>query len=285
MNTPLKIGMASVLAIATASPAFAQYQAAPQYQPNQYQQAPQYQPPAPQYQPTEQYQQQQQQYQNDRSDYDARKEAYDARRGDYEASRAGYLAARADYDRRRASWERARADYDARYGYGAYVRIYGPAPIWDSERWVRYETPPAAGYYGRDTAYAAPVVTCRNDHSAATAGAILGALAGAALGSNIAAHGVRTEGAVLGGVVGAGIGGSVGNAHDRYRCDGRGPYYSYNDTIAYREDRDIRSGRYDYAYYSRMRCRLAPAPVDSYGEDYRYVRVCPDGDGRYRITG
>ena len=25
--------------------------------------------------------------------------------------------------------------------------------------------------------------------------------------------------------------------------------------------------------------------IDSYGEDYRYVRVCPDGDGRYRITG
>jgi hypothetical protein len=266
MNTPLKIGMASVLAIAAASPAFAQYQ--------------------PQYQPTEQYQQQQQQYQNDRSDYDARREAYDARRSDYEMSRAGYQAARADYDRRRAQWERARADYDARYGYGAYIRIYGPAPVWDGERWARYEPAPrSAGYYGRDTAYAAPVVTCRNDHSSATAGAILGALAGAALGSNVAAHGVRTEGAVLGGVVGAGIGGAVGNAHDRYSCDGRGPYYSYNDTIAYREDRDIRSGRYDYGYYSRMHCRLVAAPVDSYGNDYRYVRVCPDGNGRYRITG
>ena len=27
------------------------------------------------------------------------------------------------------------------------------------------------------------------------------------------------------------------------------------------------------------------APVDSDGRDYRYVRVCPDADGRYRITG
>jgi hypothetical protein len=25
--------------------------------------------------------------------------------------------------------------------------------------------------------------------------------------------------------------------------------------------------------------------VDNYGEDVRYVRVCPDSSGRYRITG
>lgn len=274
MNTPLKIGMASALALATASPAFAQYE---------YQRDSQYQP-APQYQPTQQYQQDQEQYQRDRDAYEARKNAYDVRRDNYEVSRADYQAARADYERRRARWERARADYDARYGYGAYVRVYGPAPAWDSARWARYEPAPSVGYYGRDTAYVAPV-RCRNDHSSATAGAILGALAGAALGSNVAGHGVRTEGAVLGGVVGAGIGGAVGNANDRYRCDTRGPYYSYNDTIAYREAPDYRSGRYDYAYYSRMRCRLAPAPIDGDGRDYRYVRVCPDADGRYRITG
>jgi hypothetical protein len=90
---------------------------------------------------------------------------------------------------------------------------------------------------------------------------------------------------VLGGVLGGVIGGAVGNAHDRYRCDTRGPYYAYSDTIAYREDARWRSGRYDYAYYNRMRCRLAPAAVDAYGNDVRYVRVCPDADGRYRITG
>ena len=274
MNTPLKIGMASALALATASPAFAQYE---------YQRESQYQA-APQYRPTPQYQQDQQQYQQDRDAYEARKDAYEARRDNYDVSRADYQAARADYERRRARWERARADYDARYGYGSYIRVYGPAPAWDSARWARYEPAPSAGYYGRDTAYVAPV-RCRNDHSSATAGAILGALAGAALGSNVAGHGVRTEGAVLGGVVGAGIGGAVGNANDRYRCDTRGPYYSYNDTIAYREAPDYRSGRYDYAYYSRMRCRLAPAPIDGDGRDYRYVRVCPDRDGRYRITG
>jgi hypothetical protein len=288
MYAPLKIGMASILALATAASAFAQ--PGPQYQPNQYQRDSQDQPPPPQYQPTAPSQAAQQQYQDDRAGYDARKDAYDARkdaydarRDNYEASRADYQAARADYDRRHAQWERARADYDARYGRDAYVRVYGPAPTWDEARFGPYGAP-AAAYYGRPASYNAPVV-CRNDHSAATAGTILGALAGAALGSNIAAGGHRGAGAVLGGVVGAGIGGSVGNAHDRYLCDPRGPYYSYNDTIEYREDRGFRSGRYDYAYYNRMHCRLAPAPVDNYGRDVRYVRVCPDGDGRYRITG
>jgi hypothetical protein len=287
MNTPLKICMASALALATALPAFAQ--PAPQYQP-QYEREPQYQQPAPQYQQTAPSRDAQDQYQSDRRDYearkdayDARKETYDARRSEYEVSRADYQAARAEYDRRHAAWERARASYDARYGYGAYTRLYGPAPAWDEARYGRYDAP-AAGAYGRPTTYNAPV-TCRNDHSAATAGAVLGAIAGAALDSNIAASGHRTDGSILGAVVGGGIGASVGNAHDRYRCDTRGPYYSYSDTIAYREDRRERSGRYDYGYYSRMRCRLAPAPVDAYGEDIRYVRVCPDRDGRYRITG
>ena len=31
-------------------------------------------------------------------------------------------------------------------------------------------------------------------------------------------------------------------------------------------------------------CRIAPAPTDAYGSTYRYVRVCPDGTGRYRIS-
>jgi hypothetical protein len=269
MNAPLKIGLASALALATAMPALAQPDY--QYQPRD----PQYQQPAPQYQQTEPSREAQEQYQNDRRDYevrkdayDARKDAYDARRSDYEVSRADYRAARADYDRRHADWERARADYDARYGYGAYGRTYGPAPTWDEARFGPYGAQ-AAPNYGRPSSYNAPTVTCRNDHSAATAGGVLGALAGAALGSNIAASGHRSGGAILGGVVGA----------------GRGPYYSYSDTVAYREDRNFRSGQYSANYYSRMRCRLAPAPVDNYGEDVRYVRVCPDSSGRYRITG
>jgi hypothetical protein len=256
MNAPLKIALASTLALATAAPAFAQYyQPGPQYQPNQ------------QYQPTQQYQRDMDRYQNDRA-------AYESNRGDYDA-------ARRDYDRRRADWERARADYDSRYGYGAYIRAYGPQPVWDTERWGPYDAP-AAGYYGRDTAYTSGAGCRSNNNSAVTAG-LIGALAGAALGSNVAGRGVRTEGAVLGGAVGAGLGAAVGHANDKYKCDSRGPYIAYNDTIPYREASGYGSGR--YSYYARQRCRLAPAPVDADGRDYRYVRVCPDADGRYRFTG
>ena len=55
--------------------------------------------------------------------------------------------------------------------------------------------------------------------------------------------------------------------------------------MPYRESRNRYASSYDYGYYTRQRCRLAAAPVDAYGRDIRYVRVCPDQDGRYRITG
>lgn len=264
MHTAFKIAMASTLALATAAPAMAQYQ----------------------YRPTDQYQEDQQRYQEQRDTYEAQRNAYDARRSDYDASRQGYQAARAEYERRLAAYNRARYDYDRRYGYGAYVRVYGPAPVWDDTHWAYY-APAAPGYavaapsYGYNTAYAGPAVRCDNS-STVGAGAI-GAIAGALLGSNVAAHGRRTEGAVLGGVVGAGIGAAVGHQHDKYKCDQRGPYFTYNETIPYRESAEYRSDR--YADYQRMRCRLATAPVDSDGQDYRYVRVCPDRDGRYRIVG
>lgn len=253
MKSHLSLGLASLLALATAAPAFAQYQQTPQYQPTQ-------------------------QYQQDLDRYQADRAAYDARRDRYEANRDGYQAARADYERRRADWEHARTEYDLRYGYGSYIRIYGEAPDWTDSRWSQ-AAPPVAAYNSASN--------CRNDNSSATAGAVIGALAGAALGSNVAAHGHRTDGAVLGGVVGAVAGSAVGHANDRYKCDSRGPYYSYSDTVAYREASGYgeRSGQYDSRYYQRMRCRLVSAPIDGYGQDYRYVRVCPDSDGHYRITG
>lgn len=247
MNAPLRIGLASVLALATATPVMAQGA----------------------YQPTQQYQR------------DLRR--YEAQREDYADKQDDYRAARAAYERRRADWERAQIDYDLRYGRGAYMRVYGPAPVWDDANWrnAGYN----AGSYGVNTAYIEP---CRRSNNNAVTAGVVGALIGAALGSNVAANGRGTEGAVLGGVVGAGLGAAVGHASDRAKCDRNGLYYSYNDTVAYREsryDRGRNSGRYSYNYYSRQRCRLAPAPIDSYGRDYRYVRVCPDGSGRYRITG
>lgn len=272
MNAPLKAAMASVLALSTAAPAMAQNY------PQEYQR-----PPQPsygsQYQPTPEYQQEQRRYEQERRSYENRRD--------------DYARARSEYDRRLADYNRARADYDARYGYGAYARIYGPAPSWDETHWAYYLTPapapapgyyaytPAAPYYGANTAYGSPPVHC--DNSTTVGAGVIGAIAGAVLGSNIAARNARTEGAVLGGVVGAGIGAAVGHAHDQYKCDQRGPYFSYDETIPYREGRAYRSSR--YSYYQRMGCRLAPAPIDSYGRDYRYVRVCPDPDGRYRIVG
>lgn len=265
MNAPMKICLASALALATAMPVVAQPYDAGQYR------------------PTDQYQRDTDRYQQDRNDYQDRRDAYDSSRAAYDDNRADYQAARRDYERRREDWVRARADYDARYGYGAYVRVYGAEPVWDEARW-NTAPPRAATYYGRDSAYT-PNAGCQPTNNSAVAGGIIGALAGAALGSNIAAGGHRGDGAVLGAVVGGGIGASVGHANDKYKCDNRGPYYSYNDTISYREDRSYRSGQHDYAYYQRARCRLAAAPVDAYGDDVRYVRVCPDGNGRYRITG
>ena len=259
MHAALKIGMASALAIATATPVAAQY-----------------------YQPTDQYRQDLQRYQSERNAYEARRDAYQDRRESYEV-------ARADYERRRADWERARAAYDARYGYGAYIRRYGPAPAWDTAYWSGYPAPayayaPSASYYGTNSAYTtAPTVRC-NNNSTVTAGAI-GAIAGALLGSNVAARNARTEGAVLGAVVGGAIGAGVGRANDRYKCDTNGPYFTRDQTITYREADGYGYDRNRYRRYSSMGCRLAAAPTDSYGQDYRYVRVCPDASGRYRITG
>ncbi|MET3528458.1 hypothetical protein [Phenylobacterium koreense] len=279
-----KIALAGTAALSLAAPAaFAQY-------------------PTP-YQPTEQYRQDLQQYQGDRADYDAARQDYEVRRAQWERAReqydrqygygayaraygpapvwtdpylpaagAPYDPARADYERRLADYDRARADYDRRWGPGAYARAYGPPPAW------------SAGDYATDTsAFVSNDPSCTNSKTnRSIAGSVIGALIGSALGSNIAARGVRTEGAVLGALVGGGVGLGVGRASAR--CDEHGYYFSYDQTVPYREsdyDRARRSGQYDYSYYDAQRCRLAPAPA---GDQYRYVRVCPDSQGRYRIT-
>jgi len=255
MKATLNIGLVSALALATAAPAWGQ-----------------------QYQPTEQYQRDLNQYQNEKERYQDRKDAYDASLDDY-------AAARSAYERRRADWLASRDAYERRYGVGTYIRAYGPEPSWDDAYWQGRRD---ARSHGVNSSYVAQ--GCRTNNNSTVMGGVIGALAGAALGSNVAANGRGTEGAVLGAVVGGAIGAGVGSASDKnnYKCDDRGPYYSYSDTIPYREsryDRVRNSGRYNYSYYTRQRCRLAAAPVDPYDRDYRYVRVCPDRDGRYRISG
>jgi hypothetical protein len=308
----LKIALAAGVALATCGPAFAQDQPAP------YQPTPQYQ------RDVDRYQDAQDNYRADRADYDARRADYDRARADYDARRERYEAdrarydarygegayaryygpapawnanaystpasdndrrgyddtARRDFDRRAREYEDARARYDQRYGDGAYARAYGAPPVWSGPS-------NDAARYGRDTAYANPCYQSTSKDTVAGAG--IGALLGAALGSNVAAHGRRTEGTVLGALVGAGIGGAVGNAHAKAanaKCDQAGLYFDYADTFAYREssdDRRVRSGQYDYRYYARRGCRLAAAPIND-RDEVRYVRVCPDSDGRYRVT-
>lgn len=258
MKNVINIGLASALALATALPAAAQ-----------------------QYRPTEQSVREQQRYEEQRAQYDAQREQYEDRRADYRETQRDYRSARRDYDRRLAEWERARNIYDRRYGRGSYARMYA-RPVWDQRAWASYEAPPYAGYYGRNSNANVP---CNSNNNSAVTGGVIGALAGAILGSNVASRGVRTEGAVLGGVVGAALGAGIGNANDKYKCDNRGPYFTYDETIEYREGRNRFRSSYDRNYYAEQRCRLAAAPVDAYGRDVRYVRVCPDSQNRYRITG
>ena len=113
--------------------------------------------------------------------------SYDARR-DYDAQYGPGA-----YDR----YQSERRDYDARYGDGAYDRYYGA----QSDRTYREER--------RD---------CHREKSGnAVAGGLLGGIAGAVIGSNVARGGGRTGGAIIGGVGGAALGSSIakGQAH----CD------------------------------------------------------------------
>lgn len=269
--TPLTLTLAAVLAVGSALPALAQ-------------------PVDPAAEA--EYQQRTQQYNDQQSDYSRQRSDYDQRRSDYADNTAAYQRQKADY-------ERARADYDRRYGYGAYVRKYGVFAYRDDyadnyyydNRYRGYGDRYAGStnYRGYDNDYYrgyrnSPCERSRTNRS--VGGAVIGALAGGALGSNLDNDGNRSEGTVLGAIVGGAIGANIGRS--TANCDARGYYYGYDQTYPYREAdsyRGGRSGRYDYGYYANRRCRLAAAPAYYRGStEYRYVRVCPDSRGRYRIT-
>lgn len=152
-----------------------------------------------------------------------------------------------------------------------------------------------------------------------TAGAVIGALAGAALGSNVAGRGAKSEGGVIGALAGAAIGAQAAKGRERcydrsasgygygsgstygYGSSGYGqtsPYYGrdYSRGYGYGSDRDYpySSDRdYDRDYRRPVSesgsldgCRLAESPIylpDGRTEK-RYVRVCPDANGRYRVV-
>lgn len=186
-----------------------------------------------------------------------------------------------EYERQRAIYDQQRADYDRRYG---------PQANRYDDRGPSSQRPEGYRRYVNDVCESRSKAKSNNRAT----GTVLGALIGGALGYNVAAKKNQGEGTVLGAVVGGAIGNSIGanaSTDDRYapQCDARGYYYSYEQTTDYRESDDYRgrrSGRYDAGYYQRQRCRLAPAPMDDNGRtEYRYVRVCPDRNNHYRITG
>ena len=243
---------------------------------------------AAEYRQSAAYYAEQAQFERDRANYERARYNYDRRYGEgaydrrnprqaerFRTSGYGYASG---YDASRQQWERdrdryyaARDEYDRRHGYGAYDRRH-PG---EANRYLA----PYAGAVGVDTSANVNYGdNCRQDAKRnATVGGVIGALAGAALGSNVAARNAKTEGSVLGALVGAGVGAAVGNASAK--CDTRGNYWTYDQTQPYRYS----DGRYAAA---GERCRLAPAQTDYNGRvETRYIRVCPDADGRYRVEG
>lgn len=140
-----------------------------------------------------------------------------------------------------------------------------------------------------------------------TGGGLAGAGLGAVIGGSVSGNGAKTEGAVLGGLLGAVIGSSIGknsaacspaapppppsNAYNGYDdgYDAR-PYGNarYEDTRrdaerdAYRSD----SYRVNQGSADVNGCTLAESPI--YLPDgrvqKRFVRVCPDAQGRFQVV-
>lgn len=124
---------------------------------------------------------------------------YDGRYYDQDQARRDYDAqyGPGSYDRYYSDHDRARRDYDSRYGEGAYDRYYGA----QADRTYREER--------RE---------CHQEKNGnAVAGGLLGGIAGAVIGSNVARGGGRTGGAIIGGVGGAALGSSI--AKNSTHCD------------------------------------------------------------------
>jgi len=170
-----------------------------------------------------------------------------------------------------------------------------------------------SGAYDRQGYYYDPCQ--RSTTNRTTGGGLAGAGIGMALGSGIAARGHRTDGAVLGGVLGAVVGSMAGKSSAACR-PGQAPPPPPPPPAAYNgsyEDPAYRSGSYEDArrdadrdsYYERSYerregyrvsdrsgqadvngCTLAESPI--YLPDgrvqKRFVRVCPDANGKYQVV-
>ena len=107
-----------------------------------------------------------------------------------------YDSDRGQYQADQARGDQARRDYDAQYGPGAYDRYYGASA--DESREARHE--------------------CHQEKKGnEVGGALLGGIAGAVIGSNVARGGGREGGAIIGGVGGAALGSNI--AKNSTHCD------------------------------------------------------------------
>lgn len=231
----------------------------------------------------QQYQQQQQQYQDQQQQYRDAQQRYQGQQQNYQARQDAYRERRARYEADRANWEAQRAAYDERYGEGAYVRRYGVfTETWtDNGAYRGYVSTTPNDWY---TAYRDTPCEQRK-HDRAAAGTVIGALAGAALGSNIASGGGRMGGAIIGGVAGAAVGNNIARSSAHCDRDGAYYYYSYDDTQPWRDSGgDV--GSHSSSWYRHHGCRLVTAPVDTpSGTDWRWTPVCPGPSGRYVFPG
>ena len=154
-RTPLKLTLAATLLFGSAASALAQTYVKPEDEAR--------------------YQQQQQDYQNKQQDYQDKKQDYENSAAAAQANRDTYEVQRDRYANDRAAYEAQRADYDDQYGAGAWERRYS-----SGYDYRRHDPDADYDHYYRGT-------PCeRRADSSAAAGGVIGALAGAAIGSSIA---------------------------------------------------------------------------------------------------
>lgn len=244
-------------------------------------------------------------YQQQYSTYQAQQAAYNSARAKYESDRAAYDA-RYGYGAYERRYGVFRYTPTTTYGYGygsAYPYSSYPTTTYPYSSYPYSSTPSAYGYgygtspyspygygntnpyyagaYGVPSAYGT-AVPCATGSSNVNLGA-LASIAQAAMGSRSTSVNSVVNQAILGAVVDQALG---SRAISSSQCDSRGYYYTYDQTQPYREGYYDGYGRWVSTLSSSAyaNCRIAPAPTNSYGSEYRYVRVCPDATGRYRIT-
>ncbi|MFN4296133.1 MAG: hypothetical protein ACK4FB_04775 [Brevundimonas sp.] len=145
----------------------------------------------------------------------------------------------------------------------------------------------------------------RDQRQRQVAGGLAGAAIGLLAGRGVASRRVRSEGGAMGAVLGAAVGAGVGGSTAACQPGRPQPYgQPYGAQAGYGYDNSRYDDRYDrdYGYQDRDpgygygqpvrdynnadQCRLVESNIrlpDGRVEN-RYVRACPDGNGRYRVV-